>query len=34
VGLEPVQSIAAASADFTRDIGAVVASRARWLLDI
>ena len=34
VGLEPIHSFAFASADFTRDIGAVVASRARWLLDV
>jgi hypothetical protein len=34
VGVEPVHSIATASADLTRDIGAVVASRARWLLDL
>jgi hypothetical protein len=34
VALEPVHSIATASADLTRDIGAVVASRTRWLLDI
>jgi len=33
-GMEPVHSVATASADFTRDIGAVVASRARWLLDV
>jgi hypothetical protein len=34
VGTEPVHSIANASADFTRDVGAVVVSRARWLLDV
>jgi len=34
VDLEPVHSIATASAEFTRDIGAVVASRTRWLLDV
>jgi hypothetical protein len=34
VALEPVHSIANASADFTRDVGAVVVSRARWLLDV
>ena len=34
VALEPVHSVATASADLTRDIGAVVASRTRWLLDI
>jgi hypothetical protein len=34
VGLEPIHSFAFASADLTRDIGAVVASRARWLLDV
>jgi hypothetical protein len=31
---EPMHSIATASADLTRDVGAVVASRARWLLDV
>ncbi len=34
LGLEPIHSFAFASADLTRDIGAVVASRARWLLDV
>jgi hypothetical protein len=34
VRLEPIHSFAFASADLTRDIGAVVASRARWLLDV
>jgi hypothetical protein len=34
VALEPIHSIVIASADFTRDLGAVVASRARWLLDV
>jgi hypothetical protein len=34
VGLEPIHSFAFASADFTRDIGAVLVSRARWLLDV
>ena len=34
VALEPIHSFALASADLTRDIGAVVASRARWLLDV
>jgi hypothetical protein len=34
VGVEPIHSIATASADYTRDVGAVVASRARWLLDV
>jgi hypothetical protein len=31
---EPLHTIATASADLTRDVGAVVASRARWLLDV
>jgi hypothetical protein len=34
VRTEPLHSIATASADLTRDVGAVVASRARWLLDV
>jgi hypothetical protein len=34
VGAEPLHSIATASADLTRDFGAIVASRARWLLDV
>jgi hypothetical protein len=34
VGVEPVHTFATASADLTRDVGAVVASRARWLLDV
>jgi hypothetical protein len=34
VPTEPLHSIATASADLTRDVGAVVASRARWLLDV
>jgi hypothetical protein len=34
VDAEPLHSIATASADLTRDVGAVVASRARWLLDV
>jgi hypothetical protein len=34
LGVEPIHSFAFASADLTRDIGAVVASRARWLLDV
>jgi len=34
VNVEPVHSFATASADLTRDIGAVVASRTRWLLGI
>jgi hypothetical protein len=31
---EPLHTIATASADLTRDVGAVIASRARWLLDV
>jgi hypothetical protein len=34
VDAEPLHSIATASADLTRDVGAFVASRARWLLDV
>jgi hypothetical protein len=34
IGAEPLRSFATASADLTRDLGAVVASRARWLLDV
>lgn len=34
VDAEPLHSVATASADLTRDVGAVVASRARWLLDV
>jgi hypothetical protein len=34
VNAEPLHSLATASADLTRDVGAVVASRARWLLDV
>jgi hypothetical protein len=34
IGAEPLHSFATASADLTRDLGAVVASRARWLLDV
>jgi phage tail sheath protein FI len=34
VRTEPLHSITMASADLTRDVGAVVASRARWLLDV
>lgn len=34
VRTEPLHSIATASADLTRDVGAVIASRARWLLDV
>jgi hypothetical protein len=34
VDAEPLHTIATASADLTRDVGAVVASRARWLLDV
>jgi hypothetical protein len=34
LGAEPLYSIANASADLTRDVGAVVASRTRWLLGV
>jgi hypothetical protein len=34
IQVEPARSLATASADLTRDIGAVAASRARWLLDL
>ena len=34
IPLEPARSIVTASADLTRDVGAVAASRARWLLDL
>lgn len=34
VDAEPLHSIANASADLTRDVGAVVASRTRWLLGV
>jgi hypothetical protein len=33
VGVAPVRSLVALSADLTRDIGAVQASAARWALD-
>jgi hypothetical protein len=33
VGIAPVRSILALSADLTRDVGAVQASAARWVLD-
>ena len=33
VGVAPVRSILALSADVTRDVGAVQASAARWVLD-
>jgi hypothetical protein len=33
IDLEPVRSIASGCGDLTRDIGATLASRARWLLD-
>jgi hypothetical protein len=33
VGVAPVRSILALSADLTRDVGAVQASAARWVLD-
>jgi hypothetical protein len=34
IPLEPARSIVTASADLTRDVGAVAASRTRWLLDL
>ena len=34
VDLQPVRSIAALWADFTRDVGAVQVSSARWVLDV
>lgn len=34
VSVEPLHTLLTASADCTRDIGAVVASRSRWLLDV
>lgn len=34
VAAEPLHSILTASADLTRDVGAVVASRMRWVLDL
>ena len=34
VGVQPVRSIAALWADFTRDVGAVQVSGARWVLDV
>ena len=33
VGVAPARSILALSADLTRDVGAVQASAARWVLD-
>jgi hypothetical protein len=33
VDVEPLRTIAALSADATRDVGAAVVSTARWLLD-
>ena len=33
VNVEPVRTIAAVSADLTRDVGAAQVSGARWLLD-
>ena len=33
VGVAPVRSIIALSAELTRDVGAVQASAARWVLD-
>jgi hypothetical protein len=34
IPLEPASSIVTAAADLTRDLGAVAASRVRWLLDL
>jgi hypothetical protein len=34
VGVAPVRSVVALCADLTRDIGAVQASAARWVLDV
>ena len=34
VELEPIRSLAATSADLTRDIGATQVSSARWILDV
>jgi len=34
VDVEPLHSVATASADLIRDVSAVFASRARWLLDV
>lgn len=34
VRLEPVRSLAAASANLTRDLGAAQLSAARWFLDL
>ena len=34
VDVEPLRSVATASADLIRDVSAVFASRARWLLDV
>jgi hypothetical protein len=34
VDVQPVRSIAALWADFTRDVGAVQVSGARWVLDV
>jgi hypothetical protein len=33
IDLEPVRSIASGCGDLTRDMGATLISRARWLLD-
>jgi hypothetical protein len=33
IDVEPVRSIASSCGDLTRDIGATLVSRARWLLD-
>ena len=34
VDVEPLHSVATASADLIRDVSAVFVSRARWLLDV
>jgi hypothetical protein len=34
VQLQPARSIAALTADLTRDVGAVQVSAARWILDV
>ena len=34
VGVQPARSIAALWADYTRDVGAVQVSGARWVLDV
>lgn len=34
VDVQPLRSVAALCADFTRDVGAVQVSGARWVLDV